>query len=163
MAGGPITPMSAMPKTAGKVFPYVYSGARDHEGLGVMASLDGDATWNLVFPLPPADPTGTLKLVISSLANAGGTQSAYLRVLWAAVAAAEEPDDIALGDEHGGGDLEIEHTAAGADDLIITKVTLDVDTITYGTDQWLVMNIDLKTASWDLAVIWMFIPYLIWE
>jgi len=163
MAGGPITPMSAMPLTAGKVFPYIYTGARYHEALGVMASLDGDATWNLVFPLPPAAPTGTLKLVIASMANAGGTESAYLRVLWAAVANAEEPDDIALNDEHGGGDLEIEHTAAGADDLIVTKVTLDADTITYGTDQLLVMNIDLKTASWDLAVIWAFWVYLIWE
>ena len=156
-------PMSAMPLTAGKVFPYVYAGARYHEGLGVMASLDGDATWNLVFPLPPSDPSDTLKLVIASMANAGATQSAYLRVLWAAVANAEEPDDIALNDEHSGGDLEIEHTAAGADDLVVTKVTLDADTITYGTDQLLVMNIDLKTASWDLAVVWVFWPYLIWE
>jgi hypothetical protein len=155
--------MSAMPLTAGKVFPYVYAGSRYHEGLGVMASLDGDATWNLLFPLPPFDPGGTLKLVIGSIANAGGTQSAYLRILWAAVAAAEEPDDIGLNDEHSGGDLEIEHTAAGADDLIVTKVTLDADTITYGTDQWIVLNVDLKTASWDLAVIWTFWPYLIWE
>ncbi len=160
MAGGPITPMSAIPRTAGKVFPYVYSGGRYHEVLGFMASLDGDAIWDLVFPLPPSDPTGTLKLVLASMANAAGTQSAYVDVDWAGIAAAEEPDDIALQAE---GNTEIEHTAAGADDLIVTKITLDADTITYGTDQLLVMELEGKTASWDLAVIWAVWAYLIWE
>lgn len=166
MAGGPVFPSSAFPATAGKVFPNFHIGAsnaRAFEGMGVMASLDGDAIWALIFPLPDTDPTGTLKLKIVSLADVAATQSAFLRVLWVAVAPTENFDTIALNDEHSGGDLEIEHTTADDDEPIETLVTLDADTITYGTDLFAVVHIDLKTASWDLAVVWTFQASLIWE
>jgi hypothetical protein len=168
MAGGAIAPISAYPLDAAKVFPNIHvtaSNAQHVEGCGVMASLDAEATWQLVFELPPADPSGTLKLVLASIADVAATQSAYLRVLWIARANGESMDlaEASLNDEHSGGDLEIEHTTAEDDDFIITKVTLDADTITYGTDHFLLVNVVLKNTSWDLAVVWTFLPYLIWE
>lgn len=168
MAGGPIAPIAAYPLDAGKVFPNIHTTASNPqhiEGCGVMASLSGEATWQLVFELPPADPSGTLKLVLASIADVAATQSAYLRVLWIARAAAETfaLAEASLNDEHSGGDLEIEHTTADDDEMVITKVTLDADTIAYGTDQFLLMNIVLKNTSWDIAVVWTFLPYLIWE
>ena len=75
MSGGPISPISAYPAdTAGRLFPYFYSGAGGNasphdEGLGVQASLGADATWELRFPMPPSIPTGTLKLRVLSLAE----------------------------------------------------------------------------------------------
>lgn len=76
MAGGPIYPSSAYPAdTVGRLFPNFYAGgggnaAPHDEGLGVMASLSADATWELRFPVPPIIPTGTVKLRVLSLANA---------------------------------------------------------------------------------------------
>lgn len=168
MAGGPIAPISAYPLDAGKVFPNVHvtaSNSQHIEGCGVMASLDAEATWQFVFELPPANPSGTLKLALASIADVSATQSAYLRVLWIARAAAETfaLAEGSLNDEHGGGDLEIEHTTADDDEMVINEVTLDEDTITYGTDHFLLVNVVLKNTSWDLAVVWTFQPYLIWE
>jgi len=168
MGSGVISPISAFPLDAGKVFPRIYETGSNNqyiEGLGVMASLDAEATWQLLFALPASNPGGTLKLVIASIADVAATQSAYLRVLWIARAMAETMAlaEASLNDEHSGGDLEIEHTTGEDDEFIITKVTLDADTITYGTDVFILMNIVLKNTSWDLAVPWTFIPYLVWE
>jgi len=156
-----------LPGTTGKTFENLHVGAtnsRRAHGIGVMASLDANESLEVWFPLPNTDPTGTLKLVIPSLADVAATQSAFLRVLWAAIAATENYDTISLNDEHGGGDLEIEHTTADDDEIIYTEVTLDADTITYGTDRYIYMNIDLKTASWDLAVVWTIMtPWVYWS
>lgn len=158
--------ISAFPVTAGKVFPNFHIGAsngRAIEGLGVMASLDGDATWEVWFPLPTVAPTGTMKLLLASFADVAATQSIYLRILWAGLAPGENFDTIALNDEHSAGTLEIEHTTADDDELVETLVTLDADTITYGTDRFIIMHIDLKTASWDMAVVPTLLPLLVWE
>lgn len=166
MAGGPIFPSTELAMTSGKVFPNIHIGAsngRPFEGYGVLASLDANAKYSFIFPLPDTDPTGTLKLKILSLADVAATQSALLRTLWAGVGPTENYDTIGLNDEHSAGDLEIEHTTADDDEPIETLVTLDADTITYGTDLFIVMDIDLKTASWDLAVVWTFQLSLIWE
>ena len=165
MAGGPIAPVAAYPLDAGKVFPNIHTtatNAQHVEGCGVMASLDAEATWQFVFPLPPSDPSGTLKLVLASIADVAATQSAYLNVLWIARAAAET-FALAEGSLNDEGATEIEHTTADDDEMVVTKVTLDADTITYGTDQFLLVNVVLKNASWDLAVVWTFLPSLIWE
>src|SRR5438105_12408527 len=75
MAGGPIYPSSAYPAdSSGRFFPTFHTGAGGNaaphdEGLGVKASLDADATWELRFPMPPTIPTGTLKLRLLALAN----------------------------------------------------------------------------------------------
>jgi hypothetical protein len=158
----------AYPLDAGKVFPDIYqtgSNGQHFEGLGVMASLDAEATWQLIYPLPPAEPVGTLKLEILSIADVAATQSAFLRALWKALAAGETLAlaEASLNDEHSGGDLEIEHTTADDDELISTKVELDADTVVYGTDKIILMNIVLKHTSWDIAVAWTFLPQLIWE
>lgn len=153
--------------TTGKTFPNLHVGAanaRRADGIGVMASLDANETLEVWFPLPNTDPTGTLRLVIPSVADVAATQSAFLRILWAAIAAGQNYDTATLVDEHSGGDLEIEHTTADDDEIIFTEVVLDGDTITYGTDRYIYINIDLKTASWDLAVVWTILtPWIYWS
>jgi len=152
---------------SGKVFPSRHIGAsnsRQLSGHGVMASLDADATIELETQgLPATAPAGTLKAVIESYAIVAATQSAFLRLLWVARTAGENFDTQTLNDEHAAGDLEIEHTTADNDEGIITKVVLDADTITYGTDYAVRVHLDLKNTSWDLAVQWVFKAYLIWE
>ena len=93
---GPILPYSTLPVTAGRVFAGVYGTSE--EGLGVMASPNGDAIWRLRWPPLPALPAGTLKLVIQSRANAAAG-AAQIRPRWASVAMGEDPDAAALADE----------------------------------------------------------------
>lgn len=165
MVMGPIGPFSAESNNP-DVVPGYFEGAANNraiEAFKVAASLGSNRTLGLVFNLPPADPGGTLKLKIMSLADVASTQVAKLRTLWAAVAAGENPDTIALNDEHSGGDLTISHATADDDKIKITKVTLDADTITYGTDEIIMLNVDLKTSGWTLAVPWYFVPSLLWE
>lgn len=168
MAGGPLKPESVFYLDATKVYPHVYETASNGQRWschGVMASLDAEATVQLHFALPPIKPNGTLKARIKSIADVAATQSAYVRVLWIARAAGETIDlaEGSLNDEQSGGDLEIEHTTSDDDEFIITDVTLDADTISYGTDRNILMNFVLKNTSWDLAVVWAFQVTLYWE
>ena len=94
MPGGPYFPRSAYPATAGKVFPNIHVGAgsnsKQEEGLGVMASVDANATWRLRFQMPPTLPSGTCKLRLRALANAT-SGAAQVNPKWVSVAAEEDP------------------------------------------------------------------------
>jgi hypothetical protein len=76
MPGGPIGPSSVyLGGASGNLFPYFYAGAGGNasshdEGIGVVASLGGNATAELRFPMPPAIPAGQLKLMLRCVANA---------------------------------------------------------------------------------------------
>lgn len=166
MAGGPIGPISAMPATE-DAFPNIYvtaAAGRLWDSMGVVASLGTDTQWELEFPLPPVDPGGTLKLMFESRADVVADQSAFIHILWAALAAGESFDTKSLVDEHSGVGFEIEHTTADDDEPIVNKFTLDADgSITYGTDIKIRMNVLCDKTSWDLAVTWAFNCWLIWE
>lgn len=78
MSGGPISPFSTYPADAsGRTFPNPFSGGGAGsnnptftEGLGVAASIAADVAWQLWFAMPPAIPSGTMKLYLRGLAAA---------------------------------------------------------------------------------------------
>lgn len=161
MSGGPIFPHSIIPVTAGKVFPSVHVGAgsnsKHDEGMGVMASLDGDAIWRLRFQMPPSLPTGTGKLRLIALANSTAN-SAKVNPKWASVAMEEDPSSATLQAE---GTNTLTWGAGDADQYKELKVTLDGDTLV--ASEMVVMDLTFETTSWTLAVVSTWIASIIWE
>lgn len=174
MAGGPIFPHSAFPAdTAGRLFPNFHVGAGANSkrdgGLGVEASLDADATWELRFQMPPTLPTGTGKLVVRCLANA---TSGVIRLnpKWVSVAAGEDPSSAtpvaetvtpdSVTGAAGSGDTAT-WGAGDADQYVDIKWTLNADTLVGG--EVVVMDLVCETASWTMAQIVTMQPFIIWE
>ncbi len=159
MPGGPIFPFSAKPATAGRVFPNFGGSGPDTEGLGVEASLGADSIWKLRFAMPPTLPTGTCKLVLHALANATANV-ARVNPKWAMCPAdgTTSPDGVAVNAE---GVQSVTWAAGEANELKELKVTLDAVTVVAG--QWIVMDLTFETASWTLAAVSTWIPFIIWE
>ncbi len=161
MAGGPIFPHSAFPATAAKVFPNFHVGAgansKHDEGLGVMASVDADATWRLRFQMPPTLPTGTGKLRLLALANAT-SGVAKVNAKWASVAVEEDPSSATLNAET---TSTVTWSAGDDDQYKELKVTLDADTLVAGEE--VVMDLVFETTSWTLAQVSTWIASIIWE
>lgn len=160
MAGGAIVPISAMPATAGKVFPYPYVGAtnaRLEEMLGVMASLNGDAVYYLTFIMPPTLPTGTgkLRLLCRAAATSG---AAKINPKWVSVAAGENPDTMTLIAE---GTSTLTWAAGDDDDYKELSVVLDADTLV--ASEMVVMALTFETSGWTLAAKLGVLPVIIWE
>jgi len=157
----PVFPHSTYPVTGGKVFPNFHVGAgansKHDEGLGVMASLDGDAIWRLRFQMPPVLPAGTGKLRLLALA-ASEANAAKVNPKWVSVAVEEDPSAAALNAE-GTGTI----TWAAADDDVYKelKITLDADTLVASEE--VVMDLTFETAAWTLAVVSTWIASIIWE
>jgi hypothetical protein len=168
MAGGPVGFSSAYPADAsGRVFPFVYAGAGGNaaphdEGLGVMASLDADATWELRFLLPPVLPTGTPKLRLLALANAAAgvvklTVSDGVAAPAAAPGPTGNPSAATLTAE---AQTTVTWTTGEADRYKETKVAL---TATPAASDVLVVALRFQAAGWTLAVASVWVPTLIWE
>lgn len=89
-----LRPFSAVPVTAGRVFANIHVGAgansKHEEGLGVAASITGDAIWRLRFQLPPLLPSGTPKLRLVALA-AATSGVAKVNPKWIAVSMGGNP------------------------------------------------------------------------
>lgn len=160
MAGGPIAPISAVPITAGNVFPYVYVGgganSKHEEGLGVAASIAADSTWRLRFPVPPTVPTGTMKLRLLALANAT-SGAAKVTVQDANVAAGASPSGATLTSET---QATITWGAGDNDKYKEAKVTL---TPTPAGNDIMVVDLVFNTTSWTLAQISCWMATLIFE
>jgi len=161
MAGGIIFPYSVYPVTAGKVFENVHVGAganSKHEvGLGVMASVDGDAIWRLRFWMPPELPTGTGKLYQRALANATSGVS-KTNVKWVSVASEEDPSGATLNAE---GTDTITWSTGDNDQYKELKTTLDADTLV--VSEIVVMDWTFETTSWTLAQVSTWFAGIIWE
>ena len=161
MPGGPIFPNSAIPVTAGRVFPNIHVGAgassKHEEGLGVEASVGADSTWRLRFQLPPSLPAGTCKLRLLALANAT-SGNAKINAKWVSVAVEEDPSSAALNAE---GTSTLTWGAGDADQYKELKVTLDADTVVAG--EIVVLDLVFETASWTLAQVSTWIPSIVWE
>lgn len=162
MAGGPIFPHSAVFVTPGKVFPSIHSGdganSKYDEGLGVMASVDGDATVAMRFQMPPTSlPTGTGKLRLLALADAVAG-AAKVNPKWASVAVEEDPSDTALNAE---GTSTV--TWAAADDDVYKELLVELNADTLVAGEVVVMNLVFETASWTLAQVSTWIVSIIWE
>lgn len=168
MAGGPIYPSSMYPAdTAGRLFPNFYAGAGGNaaahdEGMGVKASLDADATWELRFPIPPTLPTGTLKLRLLALANATSgvakvTVKDGVATPATSPAAAGSPSAASLTSET---QTTITWAASENDRYKEAKITLTASPI--GNDI-LVVALTFNTTSWTLAQVSTWIASIIWE
>lgn len=163
MAAGPISPVSAYPVDAGWTFPYFYTGgganSKQEEGLGVAASVNtasADVTWRLRFPMPPAIPTGTLKLRLLGLANAtSGT--AKITVKDATVSAGASPSGASLTSET---QLSLTWAAGDNDKYKEGKVTL---TPSPAANDMLVVDLVFNTTGYTLAQILTIIPTVLWE
>jgi hypothetical protein len=162
MAGGPISPTSVYTgDTAGRLFPNFYAGgggnaAPHDEGLGVKASLDVDATWELRFPMPPVIPSGTFKLRLLALANAtSGT--AKVTIKDGRCPAGSSPSAVALSSE-----TQVSLTWAGgnADEYLESKTTL---TTAPQANDVIVVALTFNTSGWTLAQVSTWIVTLIWE
>lgn len=162
MAGGPIYPSSAYPAdTSGRLFPWFYAGGGGNtsphdEGLGVKASLDADAIWELRFGMPPTIPSGTLKLRVLSLANATSGVLKFT-VSDKNVAAAASPSAATLNNET---QSSVTWGASDNDKYKETKITL---TSTPAGNDMLVVALKFQTTGTTLAVLSAHIVSVIWE
>lgn len=147
-ARGPIFPSSAFPgDTSGRLFASAYSGGGGNAapvefGMGVKASLDADAVWELRFPMPPAIPTGTMKLRCLHLANATSGNILYT-VSDAAVAANGDPSSATLTAE-----TQSTATFSAADTYLEVKTSLSA---TPTANEVLVLAITYNHTNWTLA------------
>jgi hypothetical protein len=171
MAGGPFLPSSAFPVTAGKVFPYVYVGAgansKYEEGLGVMASLDADAIWDLRFQMPTTLPTGTPTFRLLALANAtAGVARVNPKLVSVAVgespsaatpvAETVTPDSQAGQSGGSGATLTWGNSPSDADQYLEARWTITV--VAGGI---VVCRLTFETSSWTLATISVWFPSIL--
>ena len=164
MPGSPIFPCSAIPVTAGLVFPriHVCAGAnfKRIDGLGVTdaTTLTSDAIWELVFQMPPTSlPTGTCKLHIVSQASAIIGDLKF-NPKWASCAAGEDPSALTLNAE---GTNTISWGTGDTDKEKESKVILDADTPVAG--ERIIMQLTFENTGTDLAVASTHRASIIWE
>jgi len=162
MAAGPIYPSSLYPgDTTGRLFPNFYSGAGGNaspvdQGMGVMASLSADATWELRFAMPPSIPSGTLKLRLLALANAT-SGVAKVTVKDGRCPAGSSPSAASLTSET---QTSITWGAGNNDEYMEAKVTL---TTSPSGNDILVVALTFNTSGWTLAVVSTWLASIIWE
>lgn len=157
MAGGPIFPFSAVPITAGRVYPYIYSSLEMPEGLAFEGSLGADSIWRLFYRLPPTLPSGTGKLLIVCQANAT-TGNVKLNPKWKSYGSNEVPAAASLNAE-GVQTLTFATTAYRLTEL---KVDLDADTLVGG--ELVMLDLVGETSGWTLTQLLSVLPPpIIWE
>ena len=155
-----IWPVSRIPITAGKVQPRIHFGAtnsRAIEGMGVMASLDGNAAWHVLFPrMPNPLPAGTPTLVVRALANAT-TGVARVNPSWASFAVEETYDTLTLNAE---GVQSVTWASGDADQFKEATFTLDADTVVAG--EMIFLSLGFETSSWTLAAASTWLAFITW-
>ena len=162
MAGGPISPTSIFhTDTAGRTFMGFYAGgggniAAQDFGIQVKASLDADSVVQLRFTMPPAIPTGTLKLLLRALANAT-TGAAKFQVSDGTAGSGTSPSAVSLTAETAS---TITWASGGADKYNDTKVTLSAAP---GANDDLVVALKFQTSGWTLAQIMTALVTVLWE
>ena len=164
MAAGPIFPHSAIPVTAGGVFPNIHVGgganSKHEEGLGVAASIAADSIWRLRFQIPPAIPQGAAKLLFRALANAT-SGAAKFHPACAIAGSGDIPSSSTLNAEA----TQTATWAAGdADKYKDTLLTLVQTSIAAGSEsRELVCDLVFETASWTLAQVSTWHVSLVWS
>jgi hypothetical protein len=162
MSGGPIGPCSAAPDATGFVFPRIHLGATNSRrvaGLGVTdaTTMTANATWFLVFELPPTLPSGTCKLRLLALANATAN-AAKVNPTWLSIAPEETYDTVSLLPE---GTQTITWAAGDADQFKELKVILDADTPVAG--ELIFMSLIFEDSGYTLAVASTWLASIIFE
>lgn len=151
--------VSSVPDGTANSFPAIHVSAatRRVAGLGIKASLGADTYWDLIFRIPAILPSGTLKLLLGSIANAT-SGNAKVNAKWARGAATYDYDAATLNAE---GVSTVTWAAGNNDDILETKVVLDA--VTAAASDWLYMRLTFETSGWTLAQRSVWIPMLIWE
>ena len=160
MAGGPLFPSSMHAASAGAFwYNFIGTGAnsKQDEGLGVGASLGADTTWRLRFQLPPALPSGTMKLRMLSLSSAV-TGALKYDVTWNRTPVSASPSGLGLNNE---GSTTVTWAAGDNSKYLQTKVTLDA-TAAVASDI-VVMDLIFLTSGNTQAAISVHQPSIIWE
>jgi len=159
-----VAPHSAYAVTTPRVFPNVHvsDGANSihEEGLGVEASLGGDAIWRLRFMMPETLPTGTPKLKLWGICDTA-SQVAKVDPKWVTIDVDGDPSGTAPASE---GVNTVTWGAGDNDKYQEVKVTLDADTpsaITAGT--MVIMDLTFLQADWTLSEVSTWFPWIIWE
>lgn len=160
MAGGPIAPSSVyLGGASGNLFPNFYSGAGGNaapvdEGIGVVASLAANAVAQLRFAMPPAIPSGTLKLMVRMLANAT-TGTVKFTVSDKSCGSGVSPSALTL-------TAETQSTAniTAADQYTDVKVPLT--TVPNPNDD-LVVALTFDSTGWTLAQVLTCLVWVLWE
>lgn len=161
MAGGPLFPFSAIPKTQNQIFANVHVGSGPNstheEGMGAQATVTSDATWNLRYQAPPSLPTGSpyLDLWAISFANSG---DAKVHFRWACSGSGTIPSSITLASE---GTLTITWSVASPDRYREHKLALDATSIIAG--QTIVGNLTFEFSGWTLPLVSTWRAPIIWE
>lgn len=153
---GPFGPaFPPIPVDGGRVFSYFYPGAFSMWGLGVTASLPGNATWRMGFTLPsggvPASLSPMLQLWYRSPGTAG---SATVNPKWGMAAAGIDPSAVVLSSE---GNFGVTWVSSDANKLRKLSIPLDATTITSGM---LLLDLLFVSAGWTLAQPSMWLPFI---
>lgn len=158
VAGGPYRQFSLKIDTADRMFPRYGGSGGDTLGLGLEASLGGDATAKLRWIAPKVLPSGQLKLVVDMHVNAT-SGNAKLNPKWAAAApGGVDIDAVSLSAE------TVQTIAAPGTAHQVVQTKIDLDAATAPTaGQYLVMDLVFETASWTIAVVATFTIYLVYE
>jgi hypothetical protein len=160
MAGGPLFPNSCHPVSTGAfwcTFISTSANSQHEEGLGVGASLAANTTWRMRFQLPPALPTGTMKLRVLSLSSAV-TGALRMDTTWNRCPVSAVPGGVGLNNE---GSAVITWAAGDNCKYLQTKVTLDA-TAAVASDI-VVMDLVFLTSGNTQAAISVHQPSIIWE
>jgi hypothetical protein len=162
MAGGPIAPDSIyLGAGAGTLFPNFYSGAGGNsapveEGIGVIASLVSQTAAYLRFPMPPAIPSGTMKLLIRCLANAS-TGTVKITPADGTCGSGSSPSAVSLTTD---AQASLTWGAGDADKYKDAKIALS--SVPSPNDS-LVVQLAFNNTGWTLAVILTLRVWVLWE
>lgn len=167
MAGGPIFPYSMyLGGASGRLFPNFDAGSgvnisSHEEGIGVMASVSASAsTAELRYLIPPSLPTGTMKLLLTGLANAT-TGGGVITVWAAAVNAGSSASNATLTSQ-----ACVLANWTSANVYVTNKVTFAVAPL---ANQYLNVALSFQSGGgpnnelWTLAQVSTWQPALIWE
>lgn len=144
-----IEPASKFPVTTNLVFPNTFigggSGWKYFGDLGVAdaTTLNADATWALLYHLPPALPTGTAKLRLQCF-SALSSGVLKFNPKWNVCAAGTDCSSVTLNAE---GTQTLTYTVADA--FVEVDTTLDASTVTAGTN--LIMNLVFEDTGTTAA------------
>jgi hypothetical protein len=162
MSGGPLLPSSIyLGGASGLLYPSFYvpntntNTAGALEGIGVIASLTGDAPAVLQFNMPEVIPSGTLKLRILAMANAT-SGVAKLTIKDGSTSAGSNIGATTLTSE-----TQYSQTWATADILVEQKLILTA--VAPIANQITTVLATFNTSGWTLAAAstWQF--SLVWE
>lgn len=175
MASGRALRMSRHFVTAAKVFEGLYAKTGGTYtpgiwGIGVMASLDGDAKVEELFRAPPEIPGGTTPKIQAFMLADATSGLAKIEPAWRAVGPDTDLTNVNLSTEGltptlrtGGGASDTMQWEAG-DNVRALLASWTMDATTAPTlNQLILVTWNFRTSGWTLAVPLVLVTDIIWE